>query len=98
MTVVLNIFIFVLVFIVTCTYRSIKDDNKLFPFKEGLNIKSKTCYILYYIQYFGIRYTVIILLFLSPYVDSTALWSIFLVFQGISFIISTFKLFESKVN
>ena len=98
MTTSLNIFILVLVFMLTCTYRRIKMDNRMFPFKVGLNIMSRLYYIFYYIQYFGIRYIVILLLILNPYVTSTALWSILLVFQGLSFIVSTLKLYESKVN
>ena len=79
MIVFFNILLLCLILYVTVRTPKIKDTDRIYTLLDGLNSKNRLWVILYYTWYLGLRYIVLLLLGITAFLPSLALWIMLLV-------------------
>ena len=97
-TLVINAIVLLVVFRVIKKFEKIDEESKLNSVKDGLNKVSKRLFVIYYVNYFSIRYLILLFVGISDLLPSIALWSLLILAQVAFACLSSLKLMEDKVT
>ena len=92
---ILNLIVVFILITFFIKFQKVESNSFLSTLKSGLNQKSKTLAIIFYIHCFTIRILISLLVGFSTVFHSIVLWGILIVIQSICVMFSVMKFFDS---